>query len=268
MSGFSSEWLALREPADAAARSMAAARFAIADLDRQPPTGEQPPTINTLDLGCGSGSNVRYLRRTLSNRLAFRVVDNDAALLAVATRELGDAVDVRHADLRLLDAAWFDAVDFVTASALLDLVSEVWLVRLANLCSRRARAVLFALNYDGRLEATPHDPDDEWVRDLVNLHQRSDKGFGPALGPSSGHRCAAAFEQAGYVVRVESSDWHLQDDKRELQRQLIQGWADAAAEIEPPSASRVRLWQQRRLDYVAAGRSALLVGHLDVAGRR
>ena len=52
MSGFAAAWLALREPYDHAARSAALAdRFAAA-------VGKAP---HLLDLGCGTGSNLRYL---------------------------------------------------------------------------------------------------------------------------------------------------------------------------------------------------------------
>ncbi len=282
MSGFSSEWLALREPADASARSAKATRFACEAIDRaHGADSTRERTIRALDLGCGTGSNVRYLRRSLSEtsdgsvaqaraplELTWRLVDDDAALLEVTRASLGPTVEICRADLRILDERWFVDVDLVTASALLDLVSEPWLVHLVDMCSRRAAAVLFALNYDGRIQATPRDPDDDWVRDLVNRHQQSNKGFGPALGPRSGPRCADALAGAGFDVCVEQSDWDLDPSNVELQRQLIDGWASAAAEIAPDSAHRVRSWQERRLLRVVAGESQLIVGHLDVAGLR
>ena len=47
---------------------------------------------------------------------------------------------------------------------------------------------------------------------------------------------------------------------------LIDGWAQAAAEIEPSRARDIAAWRDRRLAHVAAGWSELLVGHEDVTG--
>ncbi len=64
-------------------------------------------------------------------------------------------------DLSMLDdRAIFDGRALVTASALLDLVSERWLRALAARCAGHGAAVLFALSYDGRIVCSPEDPDD------------------------------------------------------------------------------------------------------------
>src|SRR5258707_11635990 len=74
----------------------------------------------------------------------------------------------------------------VTASALLDLVSERWLRELASACRSHGAAALFALTYNGRSACTPVEPEDDHVRQLFNTHQRrNDKGFGIAAGPDA-----------------------------------------------------------------------------------
>ena len=73
--------------------------------------------------------------------------------------------------------------DLITISALLDLVSEDWLDRFARHVASHALPVYAALTYDGRIDMSPSDPLDEAITSAVNSHQRTDKGFGPALGP-------------------------------------------------------------------------------------
>jgi hypothetical protein len=57
----------------------------------------------------------------------------------------------------------------------------------------------------------------------------------------------------------------LGPDARELQEQLIDGWAEAAIAVAPGRPSSIRSWRTRRLAHVAAGRSQLIVGHEDLA---
>ncbi len=253
MSGFSAEWLALREPADTAARSAALAKF----LSR---------SGSILDLGAGTGSNFRYLSPRLPPSQHWTLVDNDTALLSRAPAD----VETRHADLNEIigDEGLFRDCDVVTASALLDLVSEQWLAKLVARCEAAGAAVLFALSYDGRITCSPEEPEDEQIRQLVNAHQKTDKGFGPALGPDAARKVVALLTAAGYTTRQEQSDWKLTTDMRQLQRELVNGWTAAAAEMAPQQAATIAAWQARRAAHIDAGRSRIVVGHLDVAGIR
>ena len=110
------------------------------------------------------------------------------------------------------------AARLVTASALLDLVSDDWLRALAQRCADAARRCCSALNYDGRIICTPEDPDDGTIVALVNEHQRTDKGFGPALGPDATDRAVHWFRRAGYEAQRAPSDWALTPASGELQR--------------------------------------------------
>jgi len=152
----------------------------------------------------------------------------------------------------------------VTASALLDLVSDRWLMQLVEQCRANRCIVLFALSYDGRIALTPSDPDDEWMRRLVNRHQLGDKGFGPALGPAAAQRAGELFRAAGYDVRTARSDWQLLPTEQLLQQSLLEGWAGAAKELAPNEADRCARWLTRRLAHVANESSRIVVGHEDL----
>jgi hypothetical protein len=256
MAGFSADWLALREPADRAARSADLTRL-IADALAE------DPAPNVLDLAAGTGANLRYLTVAIP-RARWLLVDHDAALL---DRVPADArVETRQLDLATLDdPSIFEGRALVTASALLDLVSEAWMRALAARCALNGSMALFALSYDGRIICSPEDPDDGSVVELVNEHQRTDKGFGPALGPAATGVAARCFEAAGYRVRRAPSDWRLPPDARDLQRQLIEGWAQAASEMAPHRARVIDGWRDRRLAHLAAGWSEMTVGHEDIA---
>lgn len=125
--------------------------------------------------------------------------------------------------------------------------------------------MLFALTYNGRSRSSPEEPEGDAIRELMNRHQRaSDKGFGPAA-PEAIECAARSFAAVGYHARREASDWVLLPDMRELQRQLIEGWAEAALEIALDRAALVGSWLARRIAHVEAGRSRVRVCHEDLA---
>jgi hypothetical protein len=264
MGEFSAEWLALREPADHRARSTRLTREIASRLaDRR--------QVRVLDLAAGTGSNLRYLARYLPPVQHWRMVDRDPALLArVRKPAMWAIVASVHLQPRDLSAPGVLAdvvrnTSLVTASALLDLVSDRWLGVLAERCRAVRAAALFALTYDGRILCTPPEPDDESVRRYVNQHQRTDKGFGSALGPDATDYADGCFAQLGFTVERDRTNWTLGAGDSELQRQLIDGWASAAVEMAPESSSLIDVWRVRRLAHVAAGRSTIVVGHEDLA---
>ena len=111
----------------------------------------QGAELRVLDLGAGTGANMRYLAPRLPEPQRWLLVDHDAALLAsVATRDDGPRrVATRQLDLRAIGdreaREMFSGRALVTASALLDLVSEEWMRALGAQVSRgRRRAAVRA----------------------------------------------------------------------------------------------------------------------------
>ena len=179
----------------------------------------------------------------------------------------GYHVETRRLDLEILDdATLFADRHLITASALLDLASEGWQRSLAAHCRAVAAAALFTLTYNGRFSCTPAEPEDGLVLDLFNRHQRVAIGLGGrAAGPDAAAIAVRCFTEVGYRAECVASDWNLGPGQSELQRSLIDGWAEAATETAPESASIIADWRTRRQNHVDAGRSRLAVGHEDVA---
>ena len=100
-----------------------------------------------------------------------------------------------------------------------------------------------------------------------NAHQRTDKGFGPALGPTAPARAIERFQQLGYSVVEGASDWVFAPHDRAMQDALFAGWADVAALTAGLSADDIDGWLAERRAYLAEGRSRLSVGHVDIFAR-
>jgi hypothetical protein len=267
MSESLAQWLALREPFDVLARSIRLARVVAESLPRE--------HVRVVDLGTGTGANVRYLAGLLPPHQRWLVVDKDPAVLADLGARMSVWLSQRPSvecetcqlDLGARGAPEiFEGCQLVTASALLDLVSAEFLDWLAAQCRASGAVALFALTYNGESHCFPEDPDDDTVRGLFNRHQRqSDKGFGPAAGPDAVRLAERAFVAAGYRVMRAPSDWQLAPSARTLQRELMQGWADAAREIAPGQSAAIADWFARRVAHLDAGRSRIIVCHEDLA---
>ncbi|MET0211699.1 MAG: class I SAM-dependent methyltransferase [Vicinamibacterales bacterium] len=230
----------------------------------------QTGPLRILDLGAGSGSNLRYLAPRLPIDQEWLLVDRDPRLLAEAL-ERKPRLDAGHlctVDTRCMDLSKLDVPDLftgrqlVTASALLDLVSEGWLEALAERCRSTGAAVLLVLTYTGRSRCAPAEAEDEQIRELMNRHQHTDKGLGgPAAGPDAVDGAERAFAAVGYRVRRDLSEWRLPPHQFELQKQLIEGWAQAASDIAPERTHVIQDWLARRLDHLRANRSHIVVSH-------
>ncbi|MEO0752418.1 MAG: class I SAM-dependent methyltransferase [Pseudomonadota bacterium] len=245
--GFSADWLALREPADGAARDAGL-------LARAAEAAGPAPVI--LDLGCGTGSTTRAMADVLPQGARWRLLDGDAALLERARDSVSVEAEFVQQDLLDVAALPLEHVTLVTASALLDLVSETWVRALAE---RLEVPFYAALSYDGAMAWAPQNASDPEVESFFNRHQRRDKGLGRALGPDAGPRAAAVFEAAGFEVALAQSPWDLGPEMAPLQTLLNDGIATAAQEAGMPDAPK---WADARRKTADQGRTR--VGHVDL----
>ena len=258
MSGFSSEWLALREPLDLRARNpQVLAAVAASFRGRE--------AVSIVDLGSGTGSTVRALSAQLPTSQAWRLVDNDPVLLAEAFARAPDhvTVETRQFDLNDDVGPLLDGVDLVTSSALIDLVSEPWLANLAAAVAARSLPVYIALTYDGRAELKGTDPLDQRIIAAVNAHQLGNKGFGPALGPRAADFAMRMLRTFGYALVQGKSDWIAGAGDNDFQIELLAGWRQAAEEMGEIPRDILEDWFTRRREATKAGKLTLSVGHVD-----
>lgn len=268
MSAFTADWLALREPYDAQARSRTV-------LDAVSAAFAGRTSLAIVDLGCGTGSTLRALAPRLAARQHWKLVDNDLGLLARAATTQHERATVITAAIDLvrdLEAALDGPVDLVTTSALLDLVSESWLERFVVELAARKLPLYAALTVDGRVQLKPSDARDAAVLAAAGAFHRRDQGFGPALGPDAAQQLLARLAAVGYAVTHDIADWRFGSQDQEIEIQILESWAGAAREVGRLPAPEIAAWLALRREQAAASRLSIEVGHIDVfatpTGRR
>ncbi|MFC4261129.1 glycosyltransferase family 4 protein [Marinobacter lacisalsi] len=272
-SDFDASWLALREPADHAARSDALTLQALGWLRAR---GQAAPVI--ADIGSGTGSNWRYLNRALAaagqDDCQWHLFDQDARLLAGVPRtESGPIIHVERLQATTLGQCLPRPLNLLTASALIDLVSRNWLDALAGAAADRQAAVLIVLSYAGHFRLLPEHRADDALRHWVNQHQHGDKGTGAACGPDASEYLARALKGMGYRVTSEPSVWHLDNAQSALQRALMEGWVEAAraqllseTKDSPPDSRWLDQWLAERARQADQGQLVIEVDHIDLLG--
>ena len=258
-------WLALREPADAAARA----------VDLVGHLGQRLPATGLLvihDLGCGTGGMGRWLAPLLPGPQHWVMHDRDADLLEVAAADLpgpaadgaGVTVEARQSDITRLPPDELAGATLITASALLDMLTRDELAGLVSVCARAGCPALLTLSVVGRVELTPADPLDARVAAAFDAHQRREVDGRRLLGPDAVAVAVEQFERLGAEVLVRRSPWRLGAGEAELTAEWFTGWVGAACEQQVELAAETEGYARRRLAEAAAGQLAVTVDHADL----
>ncbi|MBT2370288.1 class I SAM-dependent methyltransferase [Streptomyces sp. ISL-10] len=288
---YAPEWLALREGADAAARSpelLAPLRRQLALSARATDPPERGEALVIRDLGCGTGAMGRWLAPRLNGPQHWILHDRDPDLLELAAARMprtaagGSRVTVtsERGDITHLTADGLCGTSLVTASALLDLLTRDELDALAAACAGAGCPALLALSVVGRVDLTPDDPLDAEIAEAFNSHQRREDQGRRLLGPDAVAAASVSFARHGMTVRAHNSPWRLGhgppvppggqdrpapgDDGSALMAEWLHGWVDAAVEQSPELAPRAHAYLRRRLAACEEGELRVVVHHSDI----
>jgi len=258
-------WLALREPADAAARAIE-----LVAKVREFLPARRPAVVH--DLGCGTGSMARWLAPQLSGPQHWAMYDRDADLLARAALDVPPltadgspvTVETRQRDITRLGQPDLTGASLITASALLDMLTAAEVERIARSCVEAGCAALLTISVIGDVALTPSDPLDDAITAAFNDHQRRAGDEGRLLGPDAVGAAADMFARLGADVVVAPSPWRLGASDAALMTEWFKGWVGAACEQRPELTAATHAYVGQRLADAAAGRLRVTVHHHDL----
>jgi SAM-dependent methyltransferase len=288
MNSFTSEWLALREPVDHRSRNLKLLASVTTYLEHL--ESSRAGATHIVDLGCGSGSNLRALAPVFNDVQAWTLIDSDPQLLDAAHAALlkwcDDSTGIKndhpapadgsfvqnlvlfknkkkiHVNFQCADLSKevhlpiMATADLVTAAAFFDLTSEHWLQKF---CTALSKPLYATLSYNGSESWEPAAPSDHSVLKAFHLHQTTDKGFGSAAGPSAARLLIKFLTDRAYRVLVADSPWIMDERDHPLIQQLALGTATAVKETALLPVETVDEWLQSKRKTTRC-----VVGHTDV----
>ncbi|CAM3729851.1 class I SAM-dependent methyltransferase [Polynucleobacter arcticus] len=289
MNTFSTDWLSLREGVDHRSRNPALQQQVLSYLEQVGSVKNDP--IHIIDLGSGTGSNLRALAPLIQHSQNWTLVDYDPLLLMAAREKLcawadsvSDGAPHGHLDSNAtrpvtlvknnheinviflqkdlagdLQSVLSKPADLITAAAFFDLVAVGWL---EQFCRALKTPLYTVLTYNGQETWLPVDPWDSKILEAFHHHQGSDKGFGSAAGPLALTTLEQLLRKEGFKVVTGSSPWVLGPNDSLLIQELAAGTAKAAAETTLVSNAIAQQWGESR-----AQSPKCEIGHDDLFAR-
>jgi hypothetical protein len=274
MNTFSADWLSLRESVDHRSRNSLLQEKVIDYLHQI--ADSKDGAIQIIDLGSGTGSNLRALAPLIHRNQQWTLIDYDPLLLNSARQKLCAWADSTITDVKKNDSDDFTTVkpltliknehqitveflqndlaknlpavlsrpaDLITAAAFFDLVAFDWLDQFCKLLQSPLYTVL---TYNGEERWLPEDPRDTEILKAFHSHQARDKGFGPAAGPLALVVLKQLLTQRGFKLETGKSPWMLGSDDSLLIAELARSTAQAAAETKLVSHETSEKWGMHR----------------------
>ncbi|MGB6021787.1 MAG: hypothetical protein WBG89_05610 [Ornithinimicrobium sp.] len=286
-------WLDLRYRADDRARQrslplvrdlaehlLVVARPRPADETSSKPVA-QSPGLAVVDVGAGTGANLRWLGPRLDQALGsaltqeWDLLDHDAVLLE-AVREDGAPWlrrSTRHTGSVATLAELLQTTEHprvVSCSALLDLLTASQIDDLVVATVRWADAALWSLSVTGDVTFSPSHADDALLVQHFNKDQQrgaaTATGRHSLAGPDGWRMAERAFIDQGWRVSLAHTPWILGTDDGPMIARLLTERAQAALKTTDGSADRqaIETWLALRLHQTERGQLEVRVDHQDL----
>tara|TARA_B100000900_G_scaffold154893_1_gene131547 strand:+ start:1629 stop:2501 length:873 start_codon:yes stop_codon:yes gene_type:complete len=281
---FSKSWINMRLEYDNYSRSNI--------LNKYLKNNKYMPDIDLIDMCSGSGNFLIWL---IKNELSFNeytLIDNDTNLLKSIKSNLRKNIpkdlkiksNTNNMNLILCKDKFIsskvlikknDCDNFnyktkrfhiISYSAALDLMSKSSIIKAIKRVNN-LNAIYFSLCFNGIVKWTPTNTFDKYILSFFNKHQRTDKGFGEALGPESIDFVNRYSIKQGMKVTTKHSPWIINNktnqDKIFMNRYLLD-IKKALFHMEGIDRNILRNWYKDKKRDIEKKSIKLYVGHQDI----
>ena len=281
---FSKSWINMRVDYDNISRST----VLVDHINKLP----QEDDIDLIDLYCGSGNflvwsldknilfdncilvdhDIKLLKSIKSNlRTHLRPMysiqsnTNNLDLLIKRNSETLSSVSIKKNDC---DGYRYSSGKFhvISYSAALDIMSKPS-ISSALKRIKKNNILYFSLCFNGQVRWAPTNTFDKYILTFFNNHQRSDKGFGKALGSKSIEFLKQKADKLNLSVTIKDSPWIIKNisnkDKVFMKRYLLD-IKKSLFHMEGIDKDILRKWYQDKKFEIDNIKIQLYVGHNDI----
>ena len=256
MHEFNNNWLIQREKIDSLSRS----KIAISKINNFIKNKDK---ISIIDLGCGTGSNYRYLSPKIKKKQSWDMLDISLKSINYFKEDISKSKKVDNVKfiktnvIKNIKKIDFNNYDIVTGSAFLDIMPNSWFRDFYNL-NINSKIIYFSINYDGFFKFFPKHKDDGLVLKLFNSDQKSDKGIGlKAVGPNCSKIINSMFTKT-HKTFILKSDWKVENNK-DFQLTFIKFCEDVVSK----SNKNYKEWIHFRKDNILKNKSKIILRNKD-----
>lgn len=247
--------------------------------------------LQIVDLGSGTGANLRYYLEQFPQNQSWYCVEEDIALkvpfweharqmaidLDYAIEQEGELMKLTkpghevlihfvHGNLLKVDEL-VDLLrtDLVLANAVFDLFSKEQFATLVQVLSHHSLSMLFTLNYVGMDFSPSTEADDHYIGQY-NAHMQREQAFGRGMGPASSREMEAVLKEALAQVEVGESLWQIGNQEQVMMGFLLGFFEGALSDWWDDEAEKIALekWLLEKKQQVAEEALAAEVYHLDI----
>lgn len=247
--------------------------------------------IQIVDLGSGTGANVRhYLEQFPQNQTWFCVEEDDA----LKTMFWQNMVQLAEADgyaYQLSDnqikmekpGHWIEIhfvegnlmqvdnlvdllrTDLILANAVFDLFSQKQFEELIQTISHHSLSLLFTLNYEG-MKFFPVEKEDAYYIDQYNAHMQRPQDFGKGMGPDASQLMEQALHASLAEVKKGESNWEIEVEDGKMLHYLLGFFEDALGDWWATEAEKMAFlgWVAHKRQLIDQQQLDAVVHHQDV----
>jgi len=247
--------------------------------------------VQIVDLGSGTGANLRYYVEQFPQDQTWFCVEEDIALKVPFWEQVQKmALDLDYAIehegvrmkltkpghevlihfvhgnlLKVGELVDLLRTDLVLANAVFDLFSKEQFTGLVQVLSHHSLSLLFTLNYAGMDFSTATDADDHYI-EQYNAHMQREQAFGRGMGPASSREMEAVLKEALAQVEVGESLWQIGSQEQAMMSYLLGFFDGALSDWWVKEAERLAFqnWLSEKKKHVAEKALSAEVYHLDI----